>query len=246
MTELDGKIMNTFWKKNWPVVPLVVLVMGASSVSLAESFHGLRNWAMAHGVDRGWTANFWPLQVDVFIVAGELGLLLSAFYLWPKRVRVLCWTITTVGLAVSVAANSFQELGPSADWTFHMTAAVPPIAATSGLLVILSITKQFAAPASEKPQDPALEVSRVVVPEKKQKAVTDSHKPALEAPKTNGPGVEHPKFLEALKIYRESLAAPGKTISERDLMAAIGNPGGNRGLARFVKAYVAEGRTDAG
>jgi hypothetical protein len=240
----DGKIMNHFWKRNWPVVPLVGLVLGASSVSLAESFHGLRNWAMAHGVDRGWTANFWPLQVDVFIVAGELGLLLSAFYLWPKRVRVLCWTITIVGLVVSVAANSFQELGPSADWTFHLTAAVPPIAATSGLLVILSITKQFAAP--EKAPDPAVDVTRVVVPERKRKAVTGSVKPALEASRRNGPGVEHVKFSEALKIYRESLNSPGKTISERDLMDAIGMPGANRGLARFVKSYVAEGRTDHG
>ena len=240
----DGKIMNQFWKRNWPVVPLVLLVLGASSVSLAESFHGLRNWAMAHGVDPGWTANFWPLQVDVFIVAGELGLLLSAFYLWPKRVRVLCWTITIVGLVVSVAANSFQELGPAADWTFHLTAAVPPIAATSGLLVILSITKQFAAP--EKAPDPAVDVTRVVVPERKAKAVTGSVKPALEAPRRNGPGVEHAKFPEALKIYRESLNAPGKTISERDLMEAIGMAGANRGLARFVKNYVAEGRTDHG
>lgn len=244
MTKQDGKIMNVFWKKNWPVVPLVVLVMGASSVSLAESFHGLRNWAMAHGVDRGWTANFWPLQVDVFIVAGELGLLLSAFYLWPKRVRILCWTITIVGLAVSVAANSFQELGPSADWTFHLTAAVPPIAATSGLLVILSITKQFAAP--EKPAETTVELARMDVPEPTRKAVKRSDKPALEAPRRNGPGADHPKFAEALKIYRDSLASPGKTISERDLMSAVGMPGANRALARFVKSYVAEGRTDAG
>jgi hypothetical protein len=236
--------MNHFWKKNWPVVPLVLLVLGASLVSLAESFHGLRNWAMAHGVNRGWTADFWPLQVDVFIVAGELGLLLSAFYRWPKRVRGLCWTITIVGLVVSVAANSFQELGPAADWTFHLTAAVPPIAATSGLLVILSITKQFAAP--ETAPDPAVDVTRVVVPERKAKAVTGSVKPALEAPRRNGPGVEHAKFSEALKIYRESLNSPGKTISERDLMDAVGMPGANRGLARFVKNYVAEGRTDHG
>jgi len=238
--------MNHFWKKNWPVVPLVLLVLGASSVSLAESFHGLRNWAMAHGVDRGWTANFWPLQVDTFIVAGELGLLLSAFYLWPKRVRGLCWTITTVGLVVSVAANSFQELGPSADWTFHITAAVPPIAAMSGLLVILSITKQFAAPVSESPLEAVATVARIETPAKARKAVQRSDKPALTAPRANGPGVEHAKFSEALKIYRDSLVAPGKTISERDLMAAVSMAGANRGLARFVKAYVAEGRTDHG
>jgi hypothetical protein len=236
--------MTNFVRKNWPVVPLVGLVLGASSVSLAESFHGLRNWAMAHGVDRGWTADFWPLQVDVFIVAGELGLLLSAFYLWPKRVRGLCWTITIVGLVVSVAANSFQELGPAADWTFHLTAAVPPIAATSGLLVILSITKQFAAP--ETASETTETVARVVVPERSRKAVQRSDKPALEAPKRIGPGVEHAKFSEALKIYRDSLNAPGKTISERDLMTAVGMEGANRGLARFVKTYVAEGRTDHG
>jgi len=237
--------MNHFWKRNWPVVPLVGLVFGASSVSLAESFHGLRNWAMAHGVDRGWTANFWPLQVDTFIVAGELGLLLSAFYLWPKRVRVLCWTITIVGLVVSVAANSFQELGPSADWTFHTTAAVPPIAAMSGLLVILSITKQFAAPGPETPMETVAKLQRVETPGRKPKAITGPRKPAQRSLRP-GPGSNHPKFHEALKIYRDSLAAPGKTISERDLMAAVGMAGANRGLARFVKTYVAEGRTDAG
>jgi len=240
--------MKNFWKINWPVVPLVALVLGASSVALAESFHGLRNWAIAHGVDPGWTANVWPLQVDTFIVAGELGLLLSAFYLWPKRVRVLCWTITGVGLTVSVAANSFQELGPEADWTFHLTAAVPPIAAMAGLLVVLSITKQFAAKnlkAAEIAQEPLAAVVVEKSPAPEPEGVQNPLKPALEAPKPRaGSGVDHPRFRDALKIYRESVAAPGRPLSERDLAAAVDLK--NRTLARFVIGYVKEGRTDAG
>jgi hypothetical protein len=235
--------MNNFWKRNWPVVPLVVLVLGASAVSLAESYHGLRNWATAHGVNSGWTANAWPLQVDTFIVAGELGLLLSAFYLWPKKVRVLCWIITGVGLAVSVAANSFQELGPDADWTYHLTAAVPPIAAMAGLLVVLSITKQFAAP---KPAPQAVLDGPVVTVEALEpEAAPLPQAPVQKAlPKPSGSGAAHPKFPDALKLYRESVATPGRPLSERALSEAVGLK--NRTLARFVIAYVKSGATDHG
>jgi len=233
--------MNTFWKRNWPVVPLVTLVFGASAVSLAESYHGLRNWATAHGVNQGWTANFWPLQVDTFIVAGELGLLLSAFYLWPKKVRVLCWTITIVGLVVSVAANSFQELGPTADWTFHLTAAVPPIAATAGLLVILSITKQFATPEPEAVLDAPV-VTMEAVKAKPAPVAPAAAPKAL--PKPSGSGAAHPKFPDALKLYRESVATPGRPLSERALSEAVGLK--NRTLARFVISYVKSGATDHG
>jgi hypothetical protein len=262
-TEEKKMTKKEFWIKNWPMFPLVGLVVIATAVAFAESYHGLRNWALAHGVREGWTADVWPLQVDTFILAGEMGLLLSAFYLWPKRVRVLCWSITLVGLSTSIPANAFQELGPDAEVTWHLTAAVPPIAAVAGLLVILSILKQYAAP-EEAPaervvvlrygrmtwwpwgRDVAVEaVTEAVAIEAPKPEPVPIVKSAPKAPAVRGGvGVDHAKFSEALKIYRESLAAPGKTISERDLSAAVGLA--NRNLARFVKAYVAEGRTDAG
>lgn len=131
--------------RNWPMFVLVVLVLSASAVALGESYHGIRNWALGHGVQPGLAADAWPLQVDLFIVAGDLGLALSAFYAWPYRVRVLSWWSVGIGLAASITTNGFQDSWMGNPIAHHLTAAVPPISATAGLMICLSVTKQYAA-----------------------------------------------------------------------------------------------------
>jgi hypothetical protein len=119
---------------------LGLIVLAASVTAFAESYNGLRKWAEQHRVTGVW-ADIWPLQVDAFIAAGELTLLLSALYRWPFRVRTLAWTVSLTGLAVSVACNA-GHVGHRASVADHLTAALPPVAAIAGLVIALSVIKQ--------------------------------------------------------------------------------------------------------
>jgi hypothetical protein len=119
---------------------LGLIVLAASVTAFAESYNGLRKWAEQHRVTGVW-ADIWPLQVDAFIAAGELTLLLSALYTWPFRVRTLAWTVSLTGLAVSVACNA-GHVGHRASIADHLTAALPPVAAIAGLVIALSVIKQ--------------------------------------------------------------------------------------------------------
>jgi hypothetical protein len=67
----------------------------------------------------------WPLQVDAFIAVGELALFVALADSWSVRSRTAAWTVTVLGLAVSVAGN-VGHLG-SPDVASHLTAAAPPL-----------------------------------------------------------------------------------------------------------------------
>ena len=123
---------------------LGLIVVAAEAAAFAESYTGLKSWATGHRVDEGWTAYAWPLQVDAYILAGEILLLVAAIRQWPLRVRVTGWAISGSGLAVSVAANA-GHVGHDASWTDHATAAVPPIAAMAGLVAALITIKHLTA-----------------------------------------------------------------------------------------------------
>jgi uncharacterized membrane protein YgcG len=128
---------------------LGVIVLAASVTAFAESYNGLREWAEAHRVTGVW-ADIWPLQVDTFIAAGELALLLSALYVWPLRVRVLGWTVSLTGLAVSIVCNA-GHVGVTASISDHLTASLPPVAAIAGLVIALSVMKQVSLQVSVRP-----------------------------------------------------------------------------------------------
>jgi hypothetical protein len=140
---------------------LSVIVLGATLTAFAESYHGLYHWALHHHI-RGIWAYLWPVQVDAFIAAGELALLLAARYLWHHRMRVLAWVISGTGLAVSILCNS-GSVGAGASWQDHATAALPPVAAMGGLVAILAVRKQIAhmarrlrSVAVDRPTGPAV------------------------------------------------------------------------------------------
>ncbi|MBO2454414.1 DUF2637 domain-containing protein [Actinomadura barringtoniae] len=134
---------------------LSLIVMAASATAFAESYNGLRKWAEQHRVTGMW-ADIWPLQVDAFIAAGELTLLLSALYLWPMRVRVLAWTVSLVGLSVSIICNA-GHVGTLASISDHLTAALPPVAAIAGLVIALSVMKQISHMTSPRHTAPMTE-----------------------------------------------------------------------------------------
>jgi Protein of unknown function (DUF2637) len=136
---------------------ITVLVAAATSASFAESYRALYEWAARHGLHGVW-AVAWPLQVDVFIGVGELALFVGLADQWRRRDRVAAWTVTLLGLAVSVAGNVGHV--SAAGWTSRLTAAVPPLAAAAALAVGLGVLKRVvaaSAPASGTAAVPGVE-----------------------------------------------------------------------------------------
>jgi hypothetical protein len=131
---------------------ITALVAAATLVSFAESYRALYEWAARHGLEGVW-ATVWPLQVDVFIAVGELALFVALADGWAWRSRAAAWTVTTLGLAVSVAGNVGHVA--SADWPSRATAAVPPIAAAAALAVGLGVLKRVVASTPEPVGVPA-------------------------------------------------------------------------------------------
>jgi hypothetical protein len=123
---------------------LGAIVLAADVTAFAESYNGLREWALDHRLHGGW-ATAWPLQVDAFILAGEILMLLAAIYGWTHRARMLGWVMAGGGLTASIVWNA-GHVGPAASDADHITAAVPPIAAMAGLVVALSVVKHIVTP----------------------------------------------------------------------------------------------------
>ena len=115
------------------------IVAAASAAAFAESYHGLYVWAGRHGYAGFWVAVY-PLQVDSFIVVGELALVVAMTDRWNRRDRVAAWTVAFAGLAASVAGN-IGHIG-AADIQSRGTAAVPPMAAFAALWVGLGVLKR--------------------------------------------------------------------------------------------------------
>jgi Protein of unknown function (DUF2637) len=137
---------------------IAILVGAASLSSFAESYRALLDWASGHGLHGIW-AMAWPLQVDTFIAVGELALFVALADSWSVRSRAAAWTVTALGLAVSVAGNIGHDAAH--DWTSRATAAVPPLAAAVALAVGLGVLKRVVAartapgPGTAVPEPPA-------------------------------------------------------------------------------------------
>jgi hypothetical protein len=118
---------------------IAALVAGASITALAESYRALVIWSAHHGVSGFWSA-VWPLQIDVFVIVGELALFVALADGWTPRSRAGAWAVTVTGLAVSVAGNVGHVSSHLV--TDRVTAAVPPVAAAAALAVGLGVLKR--------------------------------------------------------------------------------------------------------
>ena len=125
---------------------ITLLVAAASFTSFAESYRALLDWATRHGLHGIW-AQAWPLQVDTFIAVGELALFVALADSWSLRSRAGAWTVTMLGLAVSVLGNVGHVNGDAAN---HLTAAVPPLAAAAALAVGLGVLKRVVAKRADR------------------------------------------------------------------------------------------------
>ena len=99
-------------------------------------------WARHHGLSGFWAAAF-PLQVDTFIIVGELALFVAMVDQWERRHKAGAWAVTLLGLAASVAGNIGHVAAH--DLQSRATAAVPPVAAFAAMWVGLSVLKRVIA-----------------------------------------------------------------------------------------------------
>jgi Protein of unknown function (DUF2637) len=84
---------------------------------------------------RGAEAWAWPASVDLFILAGEAGVTISALRREPDP---MAWAYLALGFGASVAGNVLHvaRTGDLA-WTPYAVAAVPPMAAMLALAALL-------------------------------------------------------------------------------------------------------------
>jgi hypothetical protein len=122
------------------VIVMAGAVLIATADGFAQSWVGLYQWALAHGLT-DWRAASFPLMVDVFILVGELGLFALALEGHKLTRHAMPWldlalpaAIAVIGWCVSLAFNIGHA---DHDLSDRVTAAVPPVASMLGLLVLL-------------------------------------------------------------------------------------------------------------
>jgi lysylphosphatidylglycerol synthetase-like protein (DUF2156 family) len=142
----------------WAIAALIAV---ADAAAFTESYRGLYEWALRHGLTGFWAAAF-PLQVDVFIVVGELVLLVAMIDRWSWRERAGAWLVALLGLAVSVAGNIGHIAAHDAQ--SRGTAAIPPVAAFAALWLGLTVLKRVLARHGEQEPPPEESVD-VILPQ---------------------------------------------------------------------------------
>lgn len=160
------KVTRT-WARGVTVAAMSVAVLIATADGFAQSYAGLLAWAKGHQVD-GWKADSFPLLVDLFVGVGEMGLFLLAIDGHRlARKKMLTWVdlaipaLTAVGgWTVSLVFNIGRVKGHH--FSDHVTAAVPPVAAMVGLVILLRTVHRYVAASDQPPTEaPAVTVERV-------------------------------------------------------------------------------------
>ena len=133
---------------------LALLIATADGAAFSESYRGLFEWAQQHGFRGYWAAAF-PLQVDLFIVVGEIALFIAMTDAWRWRDRLGAWAVAGLGLAVSIAGNIGHV--HAHDLQTRGTAAVPPVAAFGALWLGLGVLKRILRARQGKPLERGLD-----------------------------------------------------------------------------------------
>jgi Protein of unknown function (DUF2637) len=127
------------WTRWLALAGITAITLSATSVAFVESYDGLKAWAEHHFLSGIW-AIIWPIQVDAFILIGELALYVAVLEHWSWRRRAMGWVVTLLGGVVSTLGN-VGHIGGDHSLPTYGTAAVPPLAATAGLAVGLQVLK---------------------------------------------------------------------------------------------------------
>jgi hypothetical protein len=129
------------------LVIMSVAVIVATADGFAQSYAGLYDWGLKHGL-AGWKAQSFPLLVDVFILVGEIGLFLlaldghkvqKAFLPWVDM--ALPFSTAAIGWGVSLYFN--VERINTDDVATKVTYGVPPVTAMIGLVILLRTVHRY-------------------------------------------------------------------------------------------------------
>lgn len=246
--------MNLKHLTRWAALAgIAAITLTATGVAFAQSYDGLKIWADHHGLSGGWSI-IWPLQVDAFILIGELALYVAVVERWHWTRHLLGWTVTLLGGVVSTLGN-VGHVGGGHTVQVYGTAAVPPIAATAGLAIGLQVLKWTLNLTPPRPLPVPLRivtggVPKILAVQTHAWKLAPSTAPirtgngtrprALPAPRparapasTNGTRQwsKHARYAEARSLYAASVDE-GEALSQRELAALLGMK--NRELARAV------------
>jgi len=106
----------------------------ATAVGFWLSYAGLHSFAVRAGLS-GPEAWAWPSSVDLFILAGELGITISTLRDGATDWRA--WVYFAAGAGPSVAFNVLHVTEHTVGWAKYAVAATPPIAAVLALAALM-------------------------------------------------------------------------------------------------------------
>jgi hypothetical protein len=228
------------------LISITSIILTATSVAFVESYDGLYRFAAGHGLSGLW-AGAWPLQVDAFIIIGELTIFIGIVDHFNAAGKWLAWLATLGGTVVSVIGNVLHvDHAHATDYVWLGTAAVPPIAATAGLMIGLQVLKRVVyigeiEPIERGSQMPARKIEPATgtdasIPRVKVVRADSAPARALPAPAV---GTRSEKYNEALEILHDA----GGTLSSRALAERLGQQ--SRALpTKVINDYKAGARPD--
>lgn len=130
------------------IAGMVAATAIATGVGFWLSYAGLHDFALRAGL-HGPEAWAWPASVDLFILAGEAGVTISAL---RRAEDWQAWAYLAIGFGASVTANVLHVDPSALFWTRYAVAAVPPIAAMLALAALLRQVYRLAEHAAPGPR----------------------------------------------------------------------------------------------
>jgi hypothetical protein len=128
------------------VTILAVSVAAATVIGFWLSYAGLHGFAERNGL-AGAEAWAWPASVDLFVIAGELGITISAV---RRKRDPAAWVYLVLGFGASVAFNVLHVATWTIGWGRYAVAAVPPVAAMLALAALMRQVYRLAIDAGEE------------------------------------------------------------------------------------------------
>jgi hypothetical protein len=171
---------------------IIALTVAAFWLSYAHLHDVAATYGLAGSTARAWA---WPATLDLFIVAGEIMMLVAAL---NKRRDVWAIGLTVAGSVGSIALNVLG-VGQGAPVLAYVVAAVPPAAA---LLAFGALMRQLHEAVSA-PAEATQEAAPAVVVEK-----------VLEAPVAPAVHVPLPRVVEELEALETAGEAPEEDDQE--------------------------------